>query len=82
MIPFKITFEESTQRHCCQTIPDYHVLLNGKRVERLYWNMRGYRGALQMPDGTLFDPGEISLAKFKTIARGIERDVKKQKAAA
>jgi len=79
MTPFRITFEESTQRHCLQTIPDYHVLLNGKRVQRLYWNMRGYRGVLPTPDGGLFEPGEVSLTKFKTIARSLEREAKKQK---
>jgi hypothetical protein len=76
MKPFKITFEESKPRAMLQTIPDYWVLLNGKRVERLYWNTRGYRGALPTPEGGLHDPGEVSLARFKKEARALEREAK------
>lgn len=82
MKPFKITFEKSNQRAILQTIPDYWVLLNGVRFERLYWNTRGYRGALPHPTLGSVDIGEVSLAKYRKAAKSYEREARQLETAA
>jgi hypothetical protein len=52
----------------------YDVLLNGQKVGQLYFNMRGYRGDLPLPDGTKLDIGEKSISAFKREVALINRE--------
>jgi hypothetical protein len=76
MLEFKITFEEVKDRHICQEHPFYNVMLNGKFYFQIYYNLRGYCGYLPTPRGGRFDPGEVSLARFRKEAKILEREAK------
>jgi hypothetical protein len=69
----KITLRESPRRAMLQTKPDFDVLLNGVKVERAYFNTRGYRVGLPLPDGRMFDPGEVSLTQLRREVGKINR---------
>ncbi len=47
----------------------YHVMLHGQKVSELYFNMRGYVGALPMPDGSSINIGEVSISRWKREPR-------------
>ena len=53
------------------------VLLNGLPWgDPFYYNMRGYRGVLPLPDGSSFDPGEVSLTQLRREVAQINREAK------
>jgi hypothetical protein len=72
----RITLRESPRRHMLATRPDFDVLLNGVKVERAYFNMRGYRVGLPLPGGGMLDPGEISLSRLNAEIRRINREAR------
>jgi hypothetical protein len=76
MPKFKITIAETRKgRQMFETTKRYQVFLNGKPFrDPLYFNMHGYCGYLPTPAGGVFDPGEISIAKFRKEAAEINRD--------
>jgi len=50
--------------------PRYDVMLNGIKVDQLWFNMRGYVGNLPLPDGKKLGMPETSISEYrKTIAR-------------
>lgn len=51
----------------------YHVMLHGQKVSELYFNMRGYVGALPMPDGSSINIGEVSISRWKREAASLNR---------
>jgi hypothetical protein len=73
-----ITLEEKRGRAILQTKPDFWVLVNGQRKDQAYFNMRGYRVGLPLPDGRTLDPGEISLAALKREIGKINREAKQK----
>jgi hypothetical protein len=48
-----------------ETTKRFNVMLNGVKVEQLWWNMRGYVGNLPLPSGLRLYMPEGSLASFK-----------------
>ena len=56
-----------TRQGCeiCETTKRFNVMLNGVKVEQLWWNMKGYVGNLPLPDGSSLYMPEGSLASFK-----------------
>jgi len=56
-----------TRKGCsiCETTPRYDVMLYGKKVEQLWFNMRGYVGYLPLPDGSHLTIGERSITEYK-----------------
>jgi hypothetical protein len=48
-----------------ETTKRFNVMLNGVKVEQLWWNMKGYVGNLPLPDGSSLYMPEGSLASFK-----------------
>lgn len=55
---------------------DYDVLLNGKKVGELYYNLRGYRGTLPLHDGGGLDIGERSISVFRKEVVQLNREAK------
>lgn len=66
----------------------YHVLLDGKKFSELYYNMRGYLGALPYPCGTEPDGigqlqlGEVSITAYRREAAAVNRLFARDAAAA
>jgi hypothetical protein len=56
-----------TRRGCAiaEPTPRYDALLNGKVVERLWFNMRGYLGYLPTPSGSYYSIGEKSIGVYR-----------------
>lgn len=74
---WKIMIAEAPSRHAFEKHPRYRVLLNGDPapgVEDIYYNLTGYRGAVPMIDGTMFDPGERGISAFREAARISNRE--------
>lgn len=75
-----------TQRIALQSKPSpqfyerhnrWQVLLNGEPWgDPFYYNMRGYRGALPLPDGRSFDPGEVTLTQLRQEVARINREAR------
>ena len=57
-----------------ETHPRYHVLLHGKRVGELYFNMRGYVGTLPTPTGTQLYIGERGISAFRKAVAQLNRE--------
>jgi hypothetical protein len=73
----KKAIELVATRQGCQIIEvedRYDVLLRGVKVGQLYFNMRGYVGALPTPDGGLLDIGERSIAKYRREVAALNRE--------
>lgn len=62
---FKLELIEN-KRACsiCETKSRYDVVLNGEKVEQLYYNMTGYVGTLPLPEGGKLYIGEKSIASY------------------
>jgi hypothetical protein len=56
------------QRH-----PDYDLILNGKVVGEVYYNMTGYVGTLPQADGTGFTPGKTGISAYRAEVARINR---------
>jgi hypothetical protein len=73
---FKLALRErpSTpfQRH-----PDYDLILNGKVVGGVYYNLTGYVGTLPQADGTGFTPGETGILAYRAEIARINRNARK-----
>lgn len=55
----------------------YPVLLYGRKVDVLYFNLRGYRGTLPLPAGSHLDLGEKKLGAYRAAIRDLNREWKK-----
>lgn len=77
---WKITLKEVPSGHrwdISTSRPPYQVVLNGEEVgEPFYWNMRGYRGVLPLPDGGVRDLGEISLTALRKEVAALNREAR------
>ena len=75
---FKVSLKETARgRHMLERTKRFDVLLNGQPIgEQLYWNTRGYRGALPLPDGHMLDPGEIGITGFRREVARINREAR------
>lgn len=59
------------QRHA-----DFDLLLNGKVVGELYYNMTGYVGTLPQPDGTGLIIGEKGISAYRAEIARINREAR------
>jgi len=57
-----------------ETHSRYHVLLHGKNVGELYFNMTGYVGYLPTPNGTQLDIGERAISAFRKAVAQLNRE--------
>jgi hypothetical protein len=57
-----------------ETTKRFNVMLNGVKVEQLWWNMKGYVGNLPLPDGSSLYMPEGSLASFKRAISRLNRE--------
>lgn len=64
-IRHQITLREKPGRHMFEREPRYDVLLNGEPVSELYYNMRGYRGAIPTVRGGWMDIGERGISAWR-----------------
>lgn len=74
---FKLSIQECPNRAICQTIPDYDIFLNGEKVGKLTYNMKGYIGYLPTPDGYKLNIGEKSLSTYKKEIANLNREAKR-----
>ena len=67
-----------TRRGCeiCETTPRYDVVLDGKIVGQLYFNMRGYVGTLPTPDGKGLYIGECRIGEYNREVSKLNREFK------
>ncbi len=56
--------------------PRYDVLLNGEKVDQLWFNMRGYVGTLPLPNGHKLGMPEGSISSFQREVARINREAK------
>jgi hypothetical protein len=55
--------------------PRYEVLLHGRKVGQLYFNMRGYtRVCLPQPNGSLLDLGERGITAYRKAVAQLNRE--------
>lgn len=54
--------------------PRFDILLHGKKVGQLYFNMRGYVGSLPTPDGLSLHMPEGSIASFEREVSRLNRE--------
>ncbi|MDO5757318.1 MAG: hypothetical protein Q4P24_07355 [Rhodobacterales bacterium] len=74
---FRITLQSKPSRHFHDPYKHWQVLLNGSPWgDPFYYNMRGYRGVLPLPDGSPFDPGEVTLTQLRREVAQINREAK------
>ena len=57
-----------------ETTKRFNVMLNGVKVEQLWWNMKGYVGNLPLPDGSCLYMPEGSLVSFKREISRLNRE--------
>ena len=70
----KITLREI--REGCRILEKesrYDVLLNGKKVGQLFFNMRGYYGTLPLPNGRQLGMPESGIGAYRKMAARINR---------
>jgi hypothetical protein len=73
---FKLTIEESKSRHIMEREKRYDVKVNGTKVDQLYYNMTGYRGALMTVHGARLDIGEKGISAWKKEAAALNREAR------
>ena len=73
---FKLTIEESKPRHIMEREARYDVKVNGTKVDELYYNMTGYRGALMTVHGARMDIGERGISAWKKEAAALNREAR------
>jgi hypothetical protein len=71
---FKVTLKEVKSPHFMETKPRYDILVNGVKRDFIYFNMTGYRGAIPMLGGGVFDPGEGGISRFRKAVREANRE--------
>jgi hypothetical protein len=54
--------------------PRYDVLLHGKKVGQLYFNVRGYVGTLPTPRGTHLCIGERGISDYRKAVAQLNRE--------
>lgn len=80
---FRVTLVSKPSPHFAETHKRWQVVLNGEPWgEPFYYNMRGFRGALPLPDGRSFDPGEVTLTRLRREVARINREAREAARAA
>lgn len=74
MPEFKLTLQARKSPHMLEKKPRYDVLVNGIRKGELYFNMRGYRGALPDVHGCMQDLGEAPLSAYRRQVAALNRE--------
>ena len=54
--------------------PRYDVLLHGKKIGQLYFNMRGYVGTLPTPRGAQLNIGERGISAYRKAVAQLNRE--------
>jgi hypothetical protein len=77
--PFHIELVE-TRKGCaiCEDRPRYDVLLNGEKVDQLYYNLTGYVGTLPLPEGGKLHLGECSISRIQRQANALNREARQK----
>lgn len=73
---FRITLDTISRKHMFEREDRYGVMVNGRQVDELYFNLSGYRGALMTPHGSRFDVGERGISTWRKLAADINREAK------
>lgn len=74
---FRITLRSRPSPHFHEPHKRWQVLLNGVPWgDPFYYNMRGFRGVLPLPDGRSFDPGEVTLTQLRRDVARINREAR------
>ena len=58
----------------CETQSRYDVLLHGKKVGQLYFNMRGYVGTLPTPSGNHLYIGERTITAYRKAVAELNKE--------
>ena len=66
--------ETRTGCEICETQSRYDVLLHGKKVGQLYFNMRGYVGTLPTPRGTHLCIGERTISAYRKAVAQLNKE--------
>lgn len=59
-----------------QRRPDYDLLLNGRVVGEVYYNVTGYVGTLPQPDGPGLTLGERGISAYRAEIAHINREAR------
>ena len=57
-----------------ETTPRYNVMLNGVKVEQLWWNLKGFVGNLPTPDGSSLYVPESGIVRFRREVAKLNRE--------
>lgn len=65
-----------TRQGCAlmENTPRYDVMLHGKKVDQLYYNLTGYVGHLPCPDGSKLIMPESSISAFRRQVVALNRE--------
>lgn len=66
--------ETRTGCEICEKESRYDVLLHGKKVGQLYFNLRGYVGTLPTPSGAQLCIGERTIAAYRKAVAQLNRE--------
>ena len=66
--------ETTRGRHMLETTKRYRITLFGEDAGELYFNMRGYVGALPLPGGKSIDIGERPISDYRREVARINRE--------
>ena len=66
--------ETRTGCEICEKESRYDVLLHGKKVGQLYFNLRGYVGTLPTPSGTQLCIGERTITAYRKAVAQLNRE--------
>ncbi len=58
----------------CEPQPRYDVLLHGKKVGQLYFNLRGYVGTLPTPSGSQLYIGECGIGAYRKAVAQLNKE--------
>ena len=74
---FRIALKSKPSPHFGETRKRWQVLLNGEPWgEPFYYNMRGFRGVLPLPNGRSFAPGDVTLTRLRQEVAQINREAR------
>ncbi len=68
--------EAPHKKAICEREMRYDVLVNGQFHGDLYFNMKGYVGALPLPDGSRLNIGERGISAYKAEIRRINKEAR------
>lgn len=72
--------ENFRAREMFEKQPRYDVLLHGKKVGQLYYNMTGFVGSLPTPDGGSLHVPEGGISRFRKEVAALNREFREKEA--